>query len=144
MTVQQPKLWASKPTAILSMYGPTNMHTLPYLFRGRLSHLPLPPLTSEVLAVATNFNEPPTDVPVPKHSDDYVKPRGLMSMNIFRTSVIAEFLLKGLQKDDEDRLKLPERGCVSSEEIDEISKLALLFFRCQNRAGSQRQKMTSF
>jgi hypothetical protein len=104
------------------MYGPTDMHTLPYLGMGRLSKLPLPLSTPEILAAAFDFEKPPTEISIPKHSDDYLRPRGLMGMNIFRRGLIAEFLIRGLERDENGGLKLPDRGSASKEEIDKISK----------------------
>jgi hypothetical protein len=51
-----------------------------------------------------------------------MRPRGLMGMKIFRESRITEFLIHSLQKDENDELKLPEKGSVSEEEINAISK----------------------
>jgi hypothetical protein len=89
--------------------------------RGRISKLPLPPSTPDSLAAATDYETPPHNVSVPKTSDDYLRPRGIMGMNIFRRGLIAEFMIKGLLRDDSG-LKLPELGSASNEEIDEISK----------------------
>lgn len=104
------------------MYGPTNMHDVQSLGMGRFSDfLPSPP-TPELLIAVTTFDAPPTEITPPKNVEDYMRPRGRMGMEIFRESRIAEFLIKGLQKGENDELKWPERGSVSEEEINAISK----------------------
>ncbi len=103
------------------MYGPTNLQTLPYLGRGRLSGLQIPDCTSELLAKATDFTNPPTEVGVPVTSEDYVKPRGVMSLHLFRKALLAEFLTEGLVRGKEGELGLPEKGMVGEEEVKKIS-----------------------
>jgi pimeloyl-ACP methyl ester carboxylesterase len=139
---RQPKLWTHLPTAILSMYGPTNMHSLPYLNRGRLPHLPDPRVTPEMIAAAFDYNNPPTEIAIPTVMEDYSKPRALVSLKVFKTAIIAEFLLRGpvkkergrlrriagfffrdLVRKESNKLSLPKKGCVSDNEIDEISEL---------------------
>ncbi|CAL3966121.1 hypothetical protein PZA11_002880 [Diplocarpon coronariae] len=120
-----PKLWSVAPKAILSMYGPTNLHHLPYLHRFVANPGSTLPCTAEVLAAATTYDNPPTDTPLPKSARDCIRPRQIMAMNIFQRSLVAEFLLKGLVRMDDGSLRLPEQGCVSKEEVDAISPLHL-------------------
>lgn len=110
------------PTAILSMYGPTNMHSLPYL--QRFSNLKMSNLacTPDVLAAGTRYDDPPSEWKIPSGPGDYIKPRSLMGIHIFHRGIIAEFLIRGLSRHEDGTLSLPERGSVSEEEIDEISK----------------------
>ncbi|KAH8674371.1 Alpha/Beta hydrolase protein [Tricladium varicosporioides] len=121
-----PKLWRKQPTAILSMYGPTNMHNVPSLGTGRFSNPPplqLP--TPELLVAATTFEAPPTEITPPKNAEDYMRPRALMGRKVFTESLIVEFLIKGLPRDESGEPKLPEKGSVSKEEINAISPLQL-------------------
>jgi hypothetical protein len=123
------------------MYGPTNMHSLPYLNRGRLPRLPDPQVTSEMIAAAFDDNNPPTEIAIPTVQEDYTKPRALISLKVFKSAIIAEFLLRcpvkkergrlrtiasfvfrGLVRKESKKLTLPKKGCVSDEEIDEISE----------------------
>ncbi|KAN0102844.1 alpha/beta-hydrolase [Hyaloscypha variabilis] len=120
-----PKLWTIQPTAILSLYGPTNMNGLPSLHSDRLSKLILPPCTSEFLAAGTYFDQPPTEFPVVQKPEDYKRPRTGMVLTIFRKALIREYLLRGLIRGEDGKLRLPERGSVTKEEIDEISPLEL-------------------
>ncbi|PBP24836.1 hypothetical protein BUE80_DR004233 [Diplocarpon rosae] len=120
-----PKLWTVAPKAILSMYGPTNLHHLPYLHRFAANPGSTLPCTADVLAAATTYENPPTDIPVPKSAKDRVRPRQIMAMNVFQRGLVAEFLLQGLVRLDDGTLSLPEPGCVSKEEVDAISPLHL-------------------
>lgn len=122
----QPKLWSTSPVAILSMYGPTDMNRVPYLQRGRLSEYDAPSCTPEILAMATDFERPPTDTgcfPVPL---GFSNPRSIISLTMFREGTTAEFLLKGLTRGEDGTLRMPEKGCVTKEEIDKISKCQAL------------------
>jgi hypothetical protein len=84
----------------------------------------LPPLlpTPELLAAATTFESPPTEIAPPKIAEDYMRPRALMGRKVFTKSLIAEFLIKRLLRDESGALELPEKGSVSEEQIDAISK----------------------
>jgi len=111
--------------AILSFYGPTNMHQLPYLSSGRLSDLVLPPCTTELLKAATDFDNPPTEIDIPLRVEDYTRPRGVMGLAVFRESIITEFILRGFIEGPDGSLELPAQGCVAAEEIDGISMISL-------------------
>jgi hypothetical protein len=112
-----------QPTAILSLYGPTNMYALPSLHSDRFARLILPSCTSEVLAAGTSYDQPPTEFSVPQRTDDYRRPRTVMFLTILRKAMLREYLLRGLIRGEDGKLRLPERGSVSKEEIDEISGL---------------------
>lgn len=103
------------------MYGPTDMHNLPYL--QRFSNLKLSSLacTPDVLAAGTHYDEPPTEIAIPTGPNDYLRPRGIMAINLFHRGIVAEFLVRGLVKSADGTLRLPERGSASKEEIDAIS-----------------------
>lgn len=120
-----PKLWSTPPIAILSMYGPTDMNRVPYLQRGRLSKYDAPKCTPEVLAEATNFPRPPSDTGCFPKSSGFSTPRSQISFAMFRGGTTAEFLLKGLVRGEDGTLRMPEKGCVSREEINAISPLHL-------------------
>lgn len=131
---------------VLRLYPPTNMHILPYSGKGRTSALTLPPISQSLLAEATDYDAPPTQRAMAKETLDYFGPRAVMSTHVFRQSVIAEVLVKGLRNgvwtDEEEfeereerdsgyegdydnkerQLRLPEKGCLTTEEVDEISK----------------------
>ncbi|KAL2067735.1 hypothetical protein VTL71DRAFT_15831 [Oculimacula yallundae] len=117
-----PKLWVTRPAAILSLYGPTNFHHLPYQQRGRFSQRCNLLCTSETLAAATEYSHPPTETMIGRKDH----PRGTMARQIFEQGLIAEFLIKGLLRERDGTLRLPEQGSVSKEEIDEISPLHIL------------------
>lgn len=104
------------------MYGPTNMCQLPYLGLGRLADLVIPPCTPELLQTATQFKHPPTEVSIPRSITDYTRPRGIMAMHIFRQNLIGEVLLRGLIREADGTLRLPEKGSVGNQELDKISK----------------------
>jgi acetyl esterase/lipase len=98
------------------------MHNVPSLGTGRFSKLPPLPPTPELLAATTTFESPPTEIAPPKNAEDYMRPRGLIGRKVFTESLIAEFLINGLLRDESGTLKLPEKGSVSEEQIDAISK----------------------
>lgn len=122
-----PKLWTCPPLAIFSLYAPTNMHNLPYLNRGRLSiaNCPLPDCTASLLAAATNYDNPPSGFAIPQSKEDYEHPRRYMALHVFRKSRIVEFLWMGLVRcrdgEGKGELRLPRKGSVASEAIDDIS-----------------------
>lgn len=95
------------------------MHSLPYL--ERFSKRSTLPCTPDVLAAATNYNRPPTEQAIVT-DEDYAKPRSVMGMTVFRKSIITEFLIKGLVRQEDGTLRLPEPGSVRKEEVDAISK----------------------
>ncbi|KAL5319399.1 hypothetical protein ACEPPN_012451 [Leptodophora sp. 'Broadleaf-Isolate-01'] len=125
LALMTPKLWVTKPNAILSMYGPTTLHSLHYQQRGRFSKRCSLPCTSETLAAATNYAQPPTETKVGQFGQDNYRPRSIMARHLFERGIIAEFLVKGLLRQSDGSLRLPEQGSVSKEEIDEISPLYL-------------------
>ncbi|CZS92953.1 uncharacterized protein RAG0_03445 [Rhynchosporium agropyri] len=117
-----PKLWVNKPAAILSLYGPTNLHHLPYQQRGRFSNPCTAICTSEMLTGATDYANPPTNTAIGRVGH----PRGIMARQIFEQEIIAEFLIKGLLRQLDGSLQLPEQGSVAKEEIDAISPIHIL------------------
>jgi hypothetical protein len=46
-----------------------------------------------------------------------------MILTIIRNAMLREYLLRGLIRGEDGKLRFPERGSVSKEEIDEISEL---------------------
>jgi hypothetical protein len=105
------------------MYAPTNMHGLPYLGRGRLSALSVPPCTSELLENATEFDCPPTGIEIPQSWADYEKPRIQMTLRIFLNALITEVLIKGIKRGDDGLLRLPMKGSLEEHEVKDISEL---------------------
>ncbi|KAH7310042.1 Alpha/Beta hydrolase protein [Rhexocercosporidium sp. MPI-PUGE-AT-0058] len=120
-----PKLWTTPPSAILSMYGPTTLHSLPYHPRGRFSQRCSLPCTYETLAAATNYAHPPTEQQITQTGQDNYRPRSIMARHLFERGIVAEFLVRGLVRGSDGQLGFPERGCVSKKELDEISPLYL-------------------
>ena len=114
----QPKLWAKAPTAILSLYGPTNLHQAKGLTDGPRSDFPLPDFTPEFLGSITHYDNPPTNISL--FASKGFNQRLLLGMKVIREGILAEFILKGLRQDS--KLALPESGIVSKEAIDSISK----------------------
>lgn len=107
------------------------MHDLPYLNRGRLSiaNCPIPDCTAELLASATDYENPPSEFTIPQSKEDYERPRRYLGLNMFRKGIVPEFLLRGLvrcgDREGEAGLRLPEKGSVTEEAIDDISKSRL-------------------
>lgn len=126
--ILQPKLWEQAPSALLILYAPTNMHSLPYSGRGRLSALTIPPASHGLLFEATDYESPPSEKAIANCALDYLSPRVVMSTHVFREEIVTELLLKGLKENGEngsgepEELKLPERGSVPVDEVDEISE----------------------
>jgi len=123
-----PKLWSRPPTAILSLYGPTNLHSLPWM-NLNFSSLVLRDPTPALLAAATNYEQPPSDLVL--SSTDTTHPRRHMGQHIYRKELLAVFLLRGLVYEDSNEisgLRLPERerDNVTAAEIDSISPLAIV------------------
>jgi hypothetical protein len=123
----KPKLWKYPPSAILSLYAPTDMHNLPYLNRGRLSiaNCPIPPCTADLLASATDYENPPSRFAIPQRKEDYERPRRYLGLHIFREEIVSDVLLGGLVRCEDGELRLPEKGSVTKEVIDDISKSRL-------------------
>ena len=118
----QPKLWTTKPAAILSMYGPTTLHSVQYQQQGRFSKRCSLPCTTETLAAATNYAQPPTEKKISQTAQDKYAPRNIMARHLFERGIVAEFLVKGLVRGTDGSLAFAEKGSVSKEEIDDISK----------------------
>ena len=97
------------------------MNGLPSLHSDRLSKLNLPPCTPELLNAGTYYDHPPTEFPVVHKPEDYKRPRTVMILTIFRKALLREYLLRGLVRGEDGKLRLPEQGSVTKEEIDEIS-----------------------
>lgn len=119
----QPKLWEATPTAILSLYAPTNLHSVQSLDRRAASKSTT--CTPEWLAAGTDYANPPTEIKLALTEQDLQRPRHSISSTFFRESIVTEFLLRGLIRGSNGNLYLPERGSVSREEIDDISPLQL-------------------
>jgi len=124
-----PKLWTKPPSAILSMYGPTTIHSLQYQQKGRFSKRCNLPCTPETLAAAINYGQPPTEKRISQTGQDNYRPRNVMARHLFESGIMAEFLIKGLVRGKQGELCFPEPGSVSKEEIDAISPLHLLTTR---------------
>lgn len=111
----------------MAIYGPTNLHNLPYTPKGPFAQLELPECTPDMLIGATSYASPPTGTPPPKSKEDFLNPRRIMGITMFRRAVTVEFLLRGLinlgEKGEPPILSLPEQGIVGKDEIDRISKL---------------------
>jgi hypothetical protein len=107
------------------------MHNLPYLNRGRLSsaNCPIPDCTAEFLASATDYDNPPSEFTIAQSKEDYERPRRYLGLNVFRKGIVPEFLLRGLVRcgdiEGEGGLRLPVKGSVTKEAIDDISKTRL-------------------
>ena len=104
------------------MYGPTNMQNIFPVQSSRLAGLLSPAPSPGILRAWLDYDNPPTETPITKSLDEFASPRVQMTLSMFNQGVIPEFLLTGLVPvGEEGRLRLPFRGCVSREEIDEIS-----------------------
>jgi hypothetical protein len=100
------------------------MHNLPYLNRGHLSvaNCPLPDCTAELLASATDYENPPSGFAIPRAAEDYKRPRRYFGLHIFREAVICEVLKRGLVRGEDGKLSLPKKGSLTEQEINDISK----------------------
>jgi hypothetical protein len=125
--ISQPTLWNCPPVAILVFYPPTDMHNLRYPNRGRLSieNCPILDCTPDLLASATDYENPPSKFAVSQSEEDLERPRRHFALNMFRQSIVAEVLLRGLVRCDNGELRLPEKGSVTTKAIDAISKSTL-------------------
>lgn len=104
------------------MYGPTNFHDLPFLNRGKPAKNRRRPVTPRLLAEGTDYDHPPTEIEIAATQEDLEKPRHQISKYFFNNGIVSEFLLKGLERDHDGRLRMPEKGCVKREEVDAISQ----------------------
>ncbi|PVH70700.1 alpha/beta-hydrolase [Cadophora sp. DSE1049] len=110
-----PHLWKDPPIAVVSLYGPTNMHGVVSLGSSRLSQYP----RMEVrLDQATNFGEPPTYIEPPEKEEDFLTPRAAMTRFMIMESLVPYVLIRGLPN-----CNWPQASSVSDEEIDAISPL---------------------
>ncbi|KFY67205.1 hypothetical protein V496_01684 [Pseudogymnoascus sp. VKM F-4515 (FW-2607)] len=118
-----PKYWERSPSGIVSISAPTDMHDIPFLNRGRLSiaECLIPNCTPDFLASATDYENPPSGFEIPRNAEDYERPRRHLGLRIFREDVVSEVLLGGLVKGEDGKLRLPEKGSVTEQEIDDIS-----------------------
>jgi hypothetical protein len=98
------------------------MYKLPALHSDRMAKLNLPPCTPELLAAGTHYDHPPTEFAVPQRTDDYKRPRSVMIFSVIRKALLREYLMRGLIRGEDGKLRFPEIGSVSKEEIDEISE----------------------
>lgn len=120
----KPKLWKRLPCAILPISAPTDMHSLPFLNRGRLSTTKcwIPKCTPEFLASATDYANPPNGFAIPLSEEDNKRPRRYLGLRIFREGVVSEVLVRGLVRGEDEKLRLPEKGSATEQEINDISK----------------------
>ena len=95
--------------------------------KGPFAQLELPECTSDFLISATEYANPPSGTPSPKSKEDFLNPRRVIGMTMFRRAITAEFLLSGLTnsagKGELPILSFPGRETVSKDEVDKISKL---------------------
>ena len=113
--------------AILSLYGPTDLHSISYLNKGLISTLDIPEPDFNVLSTVLDFITPPTQIPPVKTREEWLTPRNLLGMYMFRSSTTAVFLLRGLcsskvSNSETPELRYPSSDDVSPSEIDAISK----------------------
>jgi hypothetical protein len=123
-------LWKQNPVAILSLYGPTDLHSISYLNKGLISTLDIPEPDFNALRTIFDFKTPPTQIPPVKTREEWLTPRNLLGMYMFRSSTTAAFLLRGLcsskaGNSESPELRYPSSGDVSPSEVDAISKSVL-------------------
>lgn len=121
----KPKLWASSPSAIIPIYGPTDMHNIPYQAKGPLAALDIAVLSSDEIRLATSFDHPPPNTPLPV-GGEWLNGRTKTGLSMFRIEITAELLLRVLTRSKveglPDEFSFPRLGDVTREEIDEISE----------------------
>ncbi|THW05936.1 alpha/beta-hydrolase [Aureobasidium pullulans] len=130
-----PKLWKTKPSAILAIYGPTNMHQLPRraTTTGPLATLEVPCPSSETMEEITNYNCPPSNTPRPTSAAEWLSPRTKMGIYMFRSETVVDLLLHGLTQTEQDgnrHLAFPQAGGATKEEINQICAQGGLFETC--------------
>ncbi|THW57350.1 alpha/beta-hydrolase [Aureobasidium pullulans] len=130
-----PKLWKTKPSAILAIYGPTNMHRLPRrtTTTGPLASLKIPCPSPETLKEITNYDCPPSNTPRPTSAAEWLSPRTKMGIYMFRSETVVDLLLHGLTQIEQDGKRLlafPQAGSATKEEIDQICAQDGLFETC--------------
>jgi len=106
------------PDAIVALSTPTNMFNLPFL--GQCE--PIPPCTSDLLELATDYENPPSTFVIPRSKMDYTHPRIHLWKHIVEKAIIAEFIVHRLRKDGDKKLSLPKKGSASEKAIKDISK----------------------
>jgi len=145
----QPKLWSTPPKAIISLYGPTDFHKIPYLNLGprRPEVWPIPDASTCLLTQATDFSTPPTELPMPTKIEDFKMPRHYMGQHIYRGEILGDFLVKGLVRYVEtvdgrptERLRLPGKGESKLEEIDDISESTCPLFSSKKLKDSNQSR----
>jgi hypothetical protein len=104
------------------MYRPTDMHNVLSLGKGQLYNgLPnVEDLCGAILEV------PSTEFSLVEEVADYLRPRSLMILMISIEGLMTECLIKGIQQDETGILKLLQKGSVSKEEINAISKIKMI------------------
>lgn len=110
------------PTAILSIYGATNLHDLPYLAKGLIHNTEIPTPDSELLKAVTNFDSPPTNTPSPRNPTEWLTERTKLGFYIMRAELTAALMIKGLVKGADGRLSLPDKAGLAKEDIEAICK----------------------
>jgi hypothetical protein len=120
------KLWPTALSAILSIYGPTDMNDLRYLVEDPLAGLDISAPKSATLHAATNFARPLTNTPAPTATSEWLTDRARVGLDMFQAEATMGFLLRSLTilKDEtgKDEYTFPKTGRVSKEEVDQISK----------------------
>ncbi|KAH8812928.1 Alpha/Beta hydrolase protein [Xylogone sp. PMI_703] len=115
-----PKLWKSPPKALLLIYVPTNMFNVRFLEDRPIGGDRLKDLGLELPKEAS-----PDLISEPRKSiEDFMSLRSILGLVLFRKGLVPEFLLRGIIDGEEHGSKrLPEKGCVTEEEIKEISPI---------------------
>ena len=100
------------------------MHNLPYLNRGRLSidKYPILDCMPDLLASATDYDNPLSEYAVPQYKEDLECLRRFLALNM---SIVAEVLPRGLVRYGNRGLRLPEKGSVTKQAINAISRSRL-------------------
>lgn len=115
-------MWKVSPKAILSIYGATDLHDLPYLAKGPLHNIDLPTPDSESLKAVLNFNSPPTNTPRPSNPKEWFTERTKLGFYVMRAELTPALMIKGLTKGADGHLSLPDKAGLAKEDIDAICK----------------------
>jgi len=117
-------LWNDNPPkAILALSTPTDLNEIYSSISGNSSELDC---IEEILTKATDFENPPSEFPLPRTEAENENPRRTMFIQAFENRHLLEMGFEGLTLyKDKDGKKLrgwPRKGCVRREKINEISK----------------------
>lgn len=100
------------------------MHHLPYAAKGPFAKVDIPHPEWKNLRSVINFEQPPSNIPIPTSPEGWLNDRTKLGIHMFRAEATVDFLLRGLTECDSlsEGWTFPRTGQASKAEIDEISE----------------------